>query len=323
MAKTKNNKRAYTKPFLSHEDQLKKLKNDGMKFKDEAKALYALRNIGYYRLSGYWFTYQIKNSDGKKLSTFKENTYFEDIIKIYRFDEKLRHIILAGIAEFEISLRAHWAYYFAEKYGSTAYCDPLLYKRSIDESLETLNIIADSFRKSKEKSIIHYKNEYSEPILPPTWIIAGILSFGTIINLLNNLRERNLLQIIADKGYALENEDGLSPIEFSAILKHMNDIRNICAHCNRLWNRNDFPARIPLLKNNSALKLSLEDKRGKAPDYYKGNTYNTVCLLNYFLRKSDTYTEWKQEVKQLISAHSSYAPRMGFPDDWQSRAFWQ
>jgi len=65
MAKKSDNKIAYAKPFLTHEQQIAKLKENGMAFADEARALAALKNIGYYRLSGYWFPFQ-QSSDWDK-----------------------------------------------------------------------------------------------------------------------------------------------------------------------------------------------------------------------------------------------------------------
>lgn len=46
----------YPKHLISFADQISLLKQRGLSFKDEAKALHLLQNISYYRLSGYWFT---------------------------------------------------------------------------------------------------------------------------------------------------------------------------------------------------------------------------------------------------------------------------
>lgn len=47
---------SYPKHLISFADQISLLKQRGLSFKDEAKALHLLQNISYYRLSGYWFT---------------------------------------------------------------------------------------------------------------------------------------------------------------------------------------------------------------------------------------------------------------------------
>ena len=49
------NKIPYPKQLISFTDQISLLKQRGMAFGDEAKALHLLQNISYYRLSGYWY----------------------------------------------------------------------------------------------------------------------------------------------------------------------------------------------------------------------------------------------------------------------------
>ena len=48
----------YNKPWLSIEEQLDKLQAHGLAVTDEQRAEQALRRIGYYRLSGYWYPFR-------------------------------------------------------------------------------------------------------------------------------------------------------------------------------------------------------------------------------------------------------------------------
>lgn len=45
----------YTKPFLPVADQIARIQARGMVITDHGKAQQYLENIGYYRLSGYWY----------------------------------------------------------------------------------------------------------------------------------------------------------------------------------------------------------------------------------------------------------------------------
>ncbi len=45
----------YPKQLISFANQITLLKQRGLVFADETKALHLLRNISYYRLSGYWY----------------------------------------------------------------------------------------------------------------------------------------------------------------------------------------------------------------------------------------------------------------------------
>lgn len=51
---------ANLKPHLTYEDQLIKLENRGMIFSDldREQAQKKLANVGYYRLSGYWYPFR-------------------------------------------------------------------------------------------------------------------------------------------------------------------------------------------------------------------------------------------------------------------------
>ncbi len=48
----------YNKPWLSYEQQLDKLIENGLIIDDRNKALSFLERIGYYRLSGYWYPFK-------------------------------------------------------------------------------------------------------------------------------------------------------------------------------------------------------------------------------------------------------------------------
>lgn len=62
------------------DEQLVLLKQRGMIFKNEANAINHLKNISYYRLKGYWWEMQ----DNKARYTFKANSYFEEVIELYK-----------------------------------------------------------------------------------------------------------------------------------------------------------------------------------------------------------------------------------------------
>jgi abortive infection bacteriophage resistance protein len=86
------NKSAYTIA-----DQIVLLKQRGMIFRDETQACERLKNISYYRLKGYWWDMQ---SDMTQ-HLFYPGTCFEDILKRYDFDRKLRRILFGGIEQIE------------------------------------------------------------------------------------------------------------------------------------------------------------------------------------------------------------------------------
>ena len=102
------NKTPYPKQLISFTDQISLLKQRGMVFGDEAKALHLLQNISYYRLSGYWYPLLAD----KQQHIFKPGSTFEAAYNIYKFDSELRKLIIAELEKIEVAVRqAHWYLY--------------------------------------------------------------------------------------------------------------------------------------------------------------------------------------------------------------------
>ena len=53
----------YTKPFLTFEQQADLLMNDRGMVADRDDLINHLRDVGYYRLSGYWHIHKKQGSD--------------------------------------------------------------------------------------------------------------------------------------------------------------------------------------------------------------------------------------------------------------------
>lgn len=77
----------YKKPATTYEQQLEILKSRNLIVADESIAIQYLKDIGYFRLSGYWLSfYECKD-------TFKDGTTFQHIINVYETDMKLRNLL--------------------------------------------------------------------------------------------------------------------------------------------------------------------------------------------------------------------------------------
>lgn len=66
----------YRKPYLTFEEQADLIIQRGMICQRESLVRH-LKDVGYYRLSGYWYIF--KNSD----DSFKEGTNFSQIWELY------------------------------------------------------------------------------------------------------------------------------------------------------------------------------------------------------------------------------------------------
>ena len=94
------------KPFKSVDDQIAILQDRGMEICDNEFARRVLREIGYYRLSGYSYPYRAVQAETGLLSdNFIEGTTIEKVVKLYRFDQELRAVTGLQLAKIEIVLR--------------------------------------------------------------------------------------------------------------------------------------------------------------------------------------------------------------------------
>ncbi len=87
-------------------EQINLLKNRGLSFENEARALNLFEYISYYRLSNYWHPF-LKDKQNK---VFNENANFHAVFELYKFDTNLRKITMEEIEKIEIAVRSKMAY---------------------------------------------------------------------------------------------------------------------------------------------------------------------------------------------------------------------
>ena len=105
-------KKAYT-----IDQQIARLKANGMAFDDEEKAKEILLDVGYYRLGFYSFPYEIKfpcleHRDHK----LKAGTTFKSVYDLYEFDTKLRRLLLNALDRIEVNIRTKLIYNISLRY---------------------------------------------------------------------------------------------------------------------------------------------------------------------------------------------------------------
>lgn len=101
----------YTKLSLSISQQITQLQQRGLIINDIPLAEHYLINVGYYRLSGYWWSMQ----KDKTNHIFKPHSTFENVIAIYRFDREPRLVLFDIIERIEIALRTKMVYYLSHE----------------------------------------------------------------------------------------------------------------------------------------------------------------------------------------------------------------
>ncbi len=299
----------YTKPPLSHAQQLDQLLQRGMVCTDRAQALHYLGHLNYYRLGAYWLPFEADHST----HAFRPGTRFDDVLNLYLFDRELRLLVLDAIERVEVSVRTGWAYTLAHRYGPHAHLDARLFKDSVrnwmhSQQCEKLEAEA---RKSHEIFLKHHYQKYDES-LPPLWTVVEMMTLGQLSKWYGNLRHG------ADRNAVAHRYD-MDETNLASFLHHLSIIRNICAHHSRLWN-SEFTLTFRLPNHRpQALAASLNRKDTR-------RIYNTLAALAWLLDTISPQHHWKQRLKKLLAHDSAYgidAQHMGFPPDWQQRPVWQ
>ena len=102
------------------------LKARGLTITDDGRATAALEQIGYDRLSGYWYPLRTSTGAGatrKVEDTFRLGSEFGYIVDLYVFDKKLRLLTLDAIERVEVALRTDISLLLGQ-YSPVAHRDP-------------------------------------------------------------------------------------------------------------------------------------------------------------------------------------------------------
>lgn len=299
----------FPKPPLAVSAQVQLLKDRGMLFADERRAVRVLQNINYYRLRAYWLPFEVPEAVRPQAAEhhFRHGTSFDAVVSLYVFDRKLRLLLLEAIERVEIAMRTHWAQTLAERNGPHAYLRPeLFHKRHIYESC--MSSLDEELARSKETFVQHYRETYTNPSRPPIWAICELLTLGQLSKWLGNVNLR------ADR-QAMAHRLGLDEVVVCAFAHHLTHVRNLCAHHCRVWNRK-LTLTMTLPKRPSVLATQFNASQDR-------RIYNTLVMLVWCVRAISPDTTWSVRVRGLMGERTSDELRaMGAPEDWIDRATW-
>jgi abortive infection bacteriophage resistance protein len=296
----------FIKPPISIQNQIIKLKNRGLIFNDEIKAAHYLSNISYYRLRAYTYPFQDNNDSD---TPFTREISFEDIMRLYVFDRKLRGLVFDAIEKIEVALRTKLSYIYSLRHGSHWQEDSSLFYHQ-DRFQDDYKVLCEEVKRSKETFIEHYKRKYTHPSNPPCWMTLEVASMGTLSRIYQNLKNSPEKRVIA-KEFGLYDHTILQ-----SWIHTFSHIRNLCAHHSRLWNSR-LKASIQLPRN--AVYPFLQNL-----DLYNNKLYASLSCIAYVLDIISPGNEFKPRLLILIE-ECNLADRkdMGFPKNWEMEPFWQ
>lgn len=296
----------YNKPAISIQDQITKLKTRGLVIADDNKAASYLSNISFYRLRAYTFPFQ-DNKDPNH--PFIQQITFEEIINLYVFDRQFRLFVLDAIEKIEISMRTQVIYQWALNHGSHWHLNGSLFRNSVQFAKDYIRLQQEVDR-SVETFIDHYKTKYSNPPEPPAWMSLEVSSFGLLSLIFRNLK-------LGKEKKAITKYYGLNDVGILESWMHsFSNIRNVCAHHSRLWNRR-LTAHIkmpthpknPFIQNKMILPYKM---------------YASLCCIKYVLDIISPGNTFKERLLELMkTCPLAQEKEMGFPKNWKNDPFWK
>lgn len=305
------NKIPFNKPALSVSQQISKLEGRGLIVNDKPLAENALRNLNYYRLSGYWMYFE----DNRNPHHFKKGTKFEDILDLYNFEKELRSYIFEGISRFEVSLRTQYSHQLGMKYGSHSYLQPE-YAKNFSDWLDNMKKVQSETGRSKEIFIKHYKDKYEESF-PPIWVSCEVFSFGTLSCWYKNLKEipsknSNCPGNAKDDIAAFYNVPSLV---LESWIHSLTVLRNHCAHQSRI-----------ILKQIAIQPMKPKSSKISISQLWSSQTnciYNLILILLFLNEQIDVPSDWKNTfISFLKSNNDKCIEFLNFPKDWEKNSFW-
>ena len=300
----------YKKPPLNYEAQAKLLLKRGL-VADEAILINHLKSVNYYRLSGYLYTFRIIDDNGNHLDSYYPDTCFDTVWQRYTFDRQLRLIILDGIERIEIALKTKLTQVFSMKYGAFGYLDiKNLPRFSQDRHSIFITKLREETQRSNEDFVQHFFKKYGDYHNDlPLWMATEIMSFGSLLTLLNGMAEQDLKVIAREFNLNV-------PILDSWILT-LSSIRNICAHHGRLWNRElGIKPKIPSGSKYAEWHSPIETGNKRI--------FGVLTIIRYMLRYIAPQSAWPQRFVNLLSQYPEIPLNfMGFPKNWETHAIWK
>lgn len=309
------------KEFKTIDEQIQILLRRKIVINDIDKAKAYLLSQNYYNIiNGYANFFPHDNNDN-----YTANTNFDEIAKLYRFEKELKQELLNAILSAETHLKALFVHRFSETFPNDPY--PYLDINCYDstkrlESIETISKLSKiltryNCKRYKDSSIYHYINKYKKV---PIWVLSSYIEFGAFRYLLTNSTAsvqnkvaRDCISFILEH---IQNPGQFPPATMISFVKNMHDIRNVCAHSNRLIGHH-CPA-------DDRYWAPLHSKYCITSNTPRNTPYTVFLSLQCFLSGIEYATLHNSVLKlvkklapKLESIHiNDILIKLGFPIDW-------
>lgn len=297
------------KPFRSYSNLSALLASRGMQITDATRAERKLSQVGYYRLSGFWYPCRefLRDADNNvvmckvskkplRRNEFTPGTQFDSAFDLYLFDKKLRQLMLDAIERIEVHVRSVIAH-------EVGYHDPMAYQdaRFINPSqtktfntrqgrprniwTEWLKRQNEQIERTREDSI-EWHRQHRKAM--PFWVVIEAWDFGTASKYFEILKDTHRNRISRRLGLT-------NPKILKEWLQEINTLRNRCAHHSRIWNQVSTNP-LPIVPDDPYFqKLALDSNATT-------RLYGLIVVLWYLVKAIGRNSQWIYQVANVIDS---------------------
>lgn len=274
---------------ITLDEQVELLRSRGMTISDELKAKEILFDVGYFRMGFYWFPFeQTYPNKHNRTHLFKEGSNFDDAVKLYYFDFKLRNVLLKPLSRIEIAFRTKVAYIISNCYNDS----PTWF---VDTAIVAKHQAA-TFEKNVYKAILdkvqiislHHRHHINDKFAP-AWKTLEFMTLGEMVHLFRSIKNEELkLQIASLFGIK-------KLVTFENYLNLIKHLRNTCAHGNVLY---DFTPEMSIRKGPAMIKGIGENQ----------NLNGALRVVLFMMRQisENRYNDLMEDIESLILEYSKY-----------------
>lgn len=295
----------YPKNILSIQQLLQSYIDAGMVISSTAEVEEALRTIGFYRLRGYSF--QLYDNANKQ---YLPGTSFEDIMKIYNFDQELSELIFSMISKIEVALRVRLTDALLIHGDALILQDSSIFKDK-KKYWSNLSNVSSEIARSNDVFIKHNFDNHDGEI--PVWAAVEVMSFGTLSKLIKNLKTGNgsFYSVFAENyKYLTSRGNNVKPSlnMLSSWIHTVSIVRNMCAHNSRLYNRTI----------HTSPEIIAVDRSASAPVHC--GLYQVLLAMKYIRPTDKNWNEFVDGFKNLLAKYNGSVSltAMNLPVDWES-----
>ena len=295
----------YPKQILTITQQVQSYIDAGMIITSYENVTKALKSIGFYRLRGYSF--HLYDNDTKK---YIPGTKFDDILRLYRFDQELSALVFSMISKIEVALRVRLVEALLIHGEPLILHDSSIFK---EKKLywQNMSTVASEIARSNDVFIKHNFDNHDGEV--PVWAAVEVISFGTLSKIIKNLKTgtgSSYSILAANYQYKSKKGNLVNPSQkmLTSWIKGVSVLRNMCAHNSRIYNRTI----------HTAPEILDVDKITPAPTH--NGLYQILMAMKYLKASDEEWIAFVDAFAKLIKNNIDIInlASMNFPTDWKT-----